>query len=168
MKTPRLLLVVQIIFFLGWGGYLLTSFQDSQEIWLQTDPIDPRDLLSGHFVALRFSNLEHPTAQGCAGKNAADSIWVHLEASEQTMQTAQGVKGIWRVTECAAYPPQGQTGVWLKGQHQRERGGYQYGIERFFLSETDPRRDARSGTVVAKVLVNREHQARITDLVATK
>lgn len=168
MKIPRLLLLVQIIFFLSWGGYLLTSFQDSQEIWLRTDPIDPRDLLSGHFVALRFSNLEQPAGQGCAAGNAIDSIWVHLEASEQTMQTAQGVKGIWRVTECATQVPQGQTGVWLKGQRQRERGGYRYGIERYFLSETDSRRDARSGTVVAKVLVNREHQARIIDLVETK
>ena len=168
MKVPRLLLVVQIIFFLGWGGYLLTSFQDSQEIWLQTDPIDPRDLLSGHFVALRFSNLERPTAQGCAGGSAVNSIWVHLETSEQTIQTAQGVKGIWHITECAAQAPQGQMGVWLKGQHQREQEGYRYGIERYFLPETDSRRDARSGTVVAKILVNREHQARIIDLVETK
>ena len=168
MKVPRLLLLVQIIFFLSWGGYLLTAFQDSQEIWLQTDPIDPRDLLSGHFVALRFNNLEHPTAQGCAGGSAADNVWVHLEASKQTIQTAQGIKGIWRITECATQSPQGQAGVWLKGQRQRERGGYRYGIERYFLPETDSRRDARSGTVVAKVLVNREHQARIIDLVETK
>jgi len=168
MKIPRLLLAIQIVFFLGWGGYLLTSFQDSQEVWLQTDPIDPRDLLRGHFVALRFSTLEHPTAQGCAGVNTADSIWVHLEASEQTIQTTQGIKGIWHVTECAARAPQGQTDVWLKGQRQRERGGYRYGIERYFLPETDSRRDARSGTVIARVLVNREHQARIIDLVETK
>lgn len=168
MKISRLLLVVQVIFFLSWGGYLLTSFQDSQEVWLQTDPIDPRDLLSGHFVALRFSHLEHPTAQGCAGGGTADTIWVHLETSGQTIQTTQGVKGIWHVTECAGQTPQEQAGVWLKGQRQRERGGYRYGIERYYLPETDSRRDVRSGMVVAKVLVNREHQARITDLVETK
>ncbi len=168
MKAHRLLLAVQIIFFLGWGAYLLTSFQDSQEIWLQTDPIDPRDLLSGHFVALRFSNLEHPTAQGCADGSPAGGIWVRMEASEQTIQTVQGIKGVWHVVECAAQAPQDRTSVWLKGQRQRERGGYRYGIERYFLSETDSRRDAQSGKVIAKVLVNREHQARIIDLVATK
>ena len=168
MKAHRLLLAVQIIFFLGWGAYLLTSFQDSQEIWVQTDPIDPRDLLSGHFVALRFSNLERPTAQGCANGSASDSIWVRVEASEQTIQTVQGTKGVWHVVTCAAQAPQGQTGVWLRGQRQKERGGYRYGIERYFLSETDPRRNAQSGKVIARVLVNRQHQARITDLVAIK
>jgi hypothetical protein len=40
-----------------------------------------------------------------------------------------------------------------------------YGIERFFVAETSPQRQARSGTVVAKIRVNRRHIARIEALV---
>jgi len=39
-----------------------------------------------------------------------------------------------------------------------------YGIERFYLNENDPRRNARSGSVLAKVKIDGSHRLALLDL----
>src|SRR6185436_20888926 len=47
-------LAAQVLFFSAWGARLLTSHRDVGIVWLATEPVDPRDLLSGNYVALRY------------------------------------------------------------------------------------------------------------------
>jgi uncharacterized membrane-anchored protein len=42
--------------------------------------------------------------------------------------------------------------------------GVQIGIERYYLAETSPQRNAKSGEVVARVAINKHRQARILEL----
>jgi len=162
----RLLLVVQFLFFAGWGAMLLRSHRDVHVVWLATAPVDPRDLLSGHYVALRYE-IESASAAKCEVREERRpaTLYVRVEPSDRTVQTAKGDVPVWHATACREDIPDAAPGeLWIEGR-PAERDRISYGIERFYVAETSVLRSARSGTVVAKVAVNAAFQARVVDLV---
>ncbi|MCK5358303.1 MAG: GDYXXLXY domain-containing protein, partial [Elusimicrobiales bacterium] len=61
MNKLKLILIIQLIFFTGWGIYLLTSVDpNASDIYLETEPVDPRDMISGTYVALSYK-ISNPT-----------------------------------------------------------------------------------------------------------
>lgn len=167
MSKLRIVLAIHILFFATWGAFLLTSHRSAKTVWLETEPVDPRDYLSGHYVALNFSMNRMSSVQPREAPGSV--IYVRLEESQRTATTNQGVVHFWEAAEWSAIAPKpGTSKIWMRGTvTDRTWGGqqYEFGIERFFVSEGSPLRNARSGDVVAEVQVNKEFQPRITRLV---
>lgn len=167
MNKLRTVLAAQLLVFAAWGGWLLYSRSaGGAEFYLETRPVDPRDLLSGTYVALNY-DITEPKADGCgAAANSGADFYVKLEDRGRTAATPAGQVPVYEAAACAAAP--GPEYGWAKAEPNRDswrRGGALYGIERFYLNENDPRKDARSGSVIAKVKIGPWHRLALLDLV---
>lgn len=114
--------------------------RSGQEVVLEVQPVDPRDLLRGDYVRLGY-NISSVPAELFAKDNAA------ADPDERTVfvRLRPGADGIWQVV-AASYgaPPAGGPGageVDMRGTADYGRGtgvasiGVDYGIERFYLPE---------------------------------
>ncbi len=169
MKKLRIVLAAQLFIFIAWGGWLLSSKNTAAgEFYLETQPVDPRDLLSGTFVALNY-DITNPQAGSCeeALKTGTwSTFYVKLEGRGRTARTAQGEVTVYEAVDCARTAP--EDGLWAKASAYggfNGRSSARYGIERFYLNENNPLKDARSGSVVAKVKIDRSRQLVLIDLV---
>lgn len=167
----RILLALQLAFFAAWGVKLLTSHDRAQTIWLATNPVDPRDLLSGHYVELRY-RIGSVAATGCQqppGAPSPTAVWVRLEQTGETIYTADGPVPISDAVACVTEPPVASAGEhWIAGRLPGHAlGDIAYGIERFYVPEDSALRTAQSGSVVAKVAIGDGFAPRIVDLVPT-
>ena len=165
MSKLRIVLLAQLAFFAAWGGWLLSSRNsDSPEFYLETAPVDPRDLISGTYVALTY-DISRPTAGSCARNDKFGPVFVKLEHRGKLVNIESGPVPVHEAVDCSANPPQ-EPG-WVSASLQHTFGGMNavYGIEKFFLNENDPRKDAVSGTVVAKVKIGHGRRLDLLDLV---
>ncbi len=162
----RIALVAQLAFFAAWGGRLLTSHRDVAVVWLATEPVDPRDLLSGHYVALRYpiGTGSRALCERLPRDAVARPVWVQLATGEDTVVTAEGVTSLFEPVRCVTAAPPPGSGIWMRGILDAD-DHVTYGIERMYVAETSPLREARSGSVVAKVGVNEVYEARLLGLV---
>jgi uncharacterized membrane-anchored protein len=163
IRLMRLVLLAQTLFFAAWGAALLRSHRIADVVWLATIPVDPRDLLSGHYVALRYP-IESPPEPGEEDGAGSPTVYVRLAPSEEAVPTREGLVRVWTAVACRRRRPDVAPGErWIVGQRgDRER--VVYGIERFYVPEGSPLRRARSGDVVAKVAIA-AFVPRIVDLV---
>jgi uncharacterized membrane-anchored protein len=166
-------LVLQLAFFAGWGTLLLTSHRVAATVWLETAPVDPRDLLSGHYVALRYA-IAAPDAGDCTAlraESAGGELFIALAPSGRTVATTQGPAALAEAVRCQATPPEPAAGAgatWIVGTLAAQGADgltLQFGIERFYVPEDSPLRQARSGDVVAKIAIDDAFRPRIVDLV---
>jgi len=165
----RLVLAAQLAFFGLWGAALVRSHADAPAVWLATQPVDPRDLLSGHYVALRY-RLSSAAAAGCDTPKTRQpvTVWVRLAETGETVLTDEGPVTLADAVACVREgPPPADGALWMTGriEPERRRDEIAYGIERFYVAETSPLRDARSGQVVAKIAVGEDGTPRIQALV---
>jgi uncharacterized membrane-anchored protein len=170
MSKLRAVLMFQLAFFAVWGGYLLAVDKSSPGgIYLETEPVDPRDLLSGTFVALNYAIGEPKSGvcQNLIGARRGSSIFVRLEKSAKTAAAGGRTLPIFEAAECALQPA-GDGELWARGTVDAPfswRGpGVSYGIEKFFVNENSPMKNARSGSVLAKVKLDRFHNLRLETL----
>jgi hypothetical protein len=156
-------LAAQLLFFGGWGARLLTSHRDVAVVWLATEPVDPRDLLSGNYVALRY-----PIARTYCDADGTTPVpvWVELAPIGTEVATADGMIAVSSQTHCRTIPPDaGEGGRWIRGTLDPHTDRITFGIERMFVAETSPLRTATTGSVVAKVALNDVSEPRLLDLV---
>lgn len=156
----RLALYAQVIFFALWAAWCMSNFNNAPAIWLSTEPVDPRDLISGKYVQLRYqaNNLEKLNCP--AGGN---TLYVRLDPAAEDTPTAKGPVRLHEAKACAA-APEGE-GIWVKAQHSRyHRGRVTYGIEKFYLNENDPLLNARSGTLAVRAAIGRDRRLRALEL----
>jgi uncharacterized membrane-anchored protein len=164
----RIALAAQLAFFAFWGARLLTSHRDVAVVWLATEPVDPRDLLSGHYVALRYGIASAATAQcqRAGGTTSPTTVYVQLAASGKTVATAEGLIVLSEPVACpTTIPHQSREPVWIVGLLEPDTGHIVYGIERMFVGEDNALREARSGSVVAKVGINDQFEPRLLGLI---
>jgi len=162
----RLVLAAQIAFFGMWGAALLRSHARAPSVWIATELVDPRDLLSGHYVALRY-RISSARAVGC-DVPAGTTVWVRLVETGATATTDDGSVPLVDAAGCVTErPTPAPSEHWIAGtvQTERARERITYGIERFYVPETSPLRDARSGQVVARLAIGEDGTARIEALV---
>ena len=156
-------LAAQLLFFGTWGARLLTSHRDVAVVWLATEPIDPRDLLSGNYVA-----LEYVVARTYCDVDGTTPVpvWVELVPNGDEVPTVDGMVTVSSATQCRTEPPAPEdVGTWMRGELDPEHDRIAFGIERMFVSETSPLRTATTGTVVAKVALNDVAEPRLLGLV---
>jgi hypothetical protein len=162
----RLVLAAQLAFFGAWGAALLRSHAGVPSVWIATEPVDPRDLLSGHYVALRY-RMSSADAVGC-GSAPGTTVWVRLTETGDTARTADGPVPLVDAERCVTERPAFDPGErWIAGTVEPAGGRDRitYGIERFYVAETSQLRDARSGQVVARIAIGEDGTARIEALV---
>jgi len=162
MNKLRIALGAQLLFFVAWAGYLLTMRASGSSVFLlETAPVDPRDLLSGTYVALSFPE---PPGPAC-GPLLRDALELYVEFKDSGAKASEAAGGlpIFVPADCSAQKRAG----WARAKVQPSWGGTRavYGIEKFFLNENDPRKDARSGEVFAKVKIDAAGQLQLLDLV---
>ncbi len=169
MSRLKYVLAAQLLFFAAWGGWLVSSRGTSAgDFYLETEPVDPRDLLAGTFVALNYP-IGRPEVCAALLKGAAHTgpLYVRLADSGVRAATPEGQVPVYGATDCAKAP--GPDGLWARGGLTRGPFSFgariRYGIERFYLNENDPRRGASSGSVLAKVRLGRGHRLFLLDLV---
>ena len=169
----RLIALTHIAIFLGWGIYLLTSHtaKNSQTIWLETTPVDPRDLLSGYYVALRFAIADHAQISAQCRLQEKENempqtVYLKLIPSDKLVHVDRNPVALWQSTACQTTPPDHTGEIWVEATYhgQGTQNRWQLGMESYYLPEGSPMRNARSGQVVARVSINQRYQARITEL----
>ncbi|OGR79169.1 MAG: hypothetical protein A2X32_11675 [Elusimicrobia bacterium GWC2_64_44] len=164
MTKLRLVLAAQLLFFTAWGGWLLASrYSDTPEFYLATSPLDPRDLISGTYVALTY-DISRPEGGACASFTGFGPLFVKLEPLGATAKTEAGEVQIYEAADCAKTAPQAPGWAAATMQYNGRLTAV-YGIEKFFLNENDPRKDALSGSVLAKVKVDKNRKLVLLDLV---
>lgn len=169
----RIALAAQLAFFALWGARLLTSHRDGTVVWLATEPVDPRDVLSGHYVALRY-RIDAPDGAGCRfddPAHMAPAVWVRLAPTGEPIMTDEGPADVAEAVDCQTERPSaGADDVWILGHPTGERGRRRllYGIERMYVAEESPLRRTASGSVVAKVAINDAFEPRLLGLVAKR
>jgi uncharacterized membrane-anchored protein len=163
----RITLAAQLAFFAAWGGQLLTSHRDVGVVWLATEPVDPRDLLSGHYVALRYAIASGAIAQceALPTRSEPRTVWVQLDESGETIATPGGSAVVSEAVRCVTEPPPPASAVWIRGTLDAQ-GHIAYGIERMFVGEDNSLRQAPSGSIVAQVALNDEFEPRLLTLMA--
>ena len=161
-KKLRLLLYAQVLFFAVWATWCMTNFTGAPCVWLDTNPVDPRDLMSGKYVSLSYP-LSDLSALNCP--SGAQPLYLRLRR-DTTAETTAGTVSVFRADACALSPE--KDGLWARTKSLRGRNRAEFGIERFYLNEDDPLLQARSGQVLAQVSLGRDHSLRIIALAAKK
>jgi len=89
----RLLVASQVLYVLGVAGAGYATTALGQRIVLATTPVDPRDLLYGDFVRLRYSISENPLVRwhDAALPRRRQAVFVLLATGPDSLSTALGV-----------------------------------------------------------------------------
>ncbi|MEA3307709.1 MAG: GDYXXLXY domain-containing protein [Elusimicrobiota bacterium] len=167
MNKLKLTLIIQLIFFTSWGIYLLTSIApEGSDIYLETEPVDPRDILSGTYVALSYK-ISNPTKGDCGRilqryRKSRVRPYVKLKQSK-TLKLDDKKIYIYDVQNCSLRrPPKDE--LWVRGTSHIGTKRISYGIEKFFINENNPLKKSRSGEVLAKVKIDRYGRLRLLNL----
>jgi len=134
------LVLLHALVLLGWGATLERARARAPHVRLEVLPVDPRDLLRGDFIALRFaistlteaqfvgrapdwSDVGHPVYVALVPK---DGVYVAAAASldRAALSSRAGRLIVGRVM----YAPQ-------MGRASRMPFGIEYGIERYYVPE---------------------------------
>lgn len=126
--------------------------RDGAEVVLQTEPVDPRDLLRGRYVRLGYGISSLPLDLLPEGQRA-DAV----SGSRLHVHLVPGADGLW--TADKAELQGGPDGVWIAGEITYrladERISVEYGIERFYAPEylaPEIERNMREGDITQTVV----------------
>jgi uncharacterized membrane-anchored protein len=122
MKTwlLRIILLLQIFGLISLYAYHLHIEETGKTYLLRAEPVDPRDLLSGDYVALQYTIGTLPDRFHISGFNVPIYVTLQLTGT------------VWEIGDVNEAPPTGDV-PYLKG---RALGGQiSYGIERYYVPE---------------------------------
>jgi uncharacterized membrane-anchored protein len=122
MKTwlLRIILMLQIFGLVSLYAYHLHIEKNGKTYLLRAGPVDPRDLLSGDYVALQYTISTLPDRFPISGSNMP--IYV----------TLQPTGTVWEIGDVHEAPPTGDV-PYLKGRAFGSQ--ISYGIERYYVPE---------------------------------
>jgi uncharacterized membrane-anchored protein len=118
----RLILLLQILGLAGLYAYHANIENNGRTYLLECHPVDPRDLLSGDYISLRYDISTLPETLANAGEDRGNVVYVSLHS----------IGSVWEIADVSPVPPAGDV-PYLKGR----AGGSQidYGIERYYVPE---------------------------------
>lgn len=172
MDWIRWALLIQLLFFIGWAGkeeWNRREVRDDSSFLIETMPVDPRDLWSGHYMTLRFriSTLAGMTTRSVTP--AVQGLDVKVKLVRDREVELQGRKyDVYRGTEWipASEAPGRMDGVWASATLGSQLEVL-YGIERYYFSEDrkDEMNKYRPGQYYVKVSVGKDGRFVLKDLV---
>lgn len=167
----KITLILQIFFFAIFGGWLYFNRENFiSEFWLETIPVDPRDMLSGTYVALRYKQEEAVTkcAQDKIGKNVY-ALWVEFGPSTKTFTLADGKKDVYyEVKNCSEKPVYSKN--WAKifiSRYMDDRIDVNF-PKKYYLNENDPRKSISSSLLAVKVKIQKDRTLTLVNLAPLK
>jgi uncharacterized membrane-anchored protein len=132
----------QLVFFAGWTAVEERRHTVGDSILVRTAPVDPRDLLSGQYMALSYDfSLTTFRVNGVQEAEEGQPVWVLLrpEGPFHVPDRVQDVR------------PNGVPSGWVVIVGRRERWRYVYGIEKYFVPEGTSTPSQRDVTVRLRV-----------------
>jgi uncharacterized membrane-anchored protein len=118
----RIILALQILGLVGLYAYYAYNEQVGKTYLLKVEPVDPRDLLSGDYVSLRYTISALPDTLPDVGTDGGEVVYVALRSAGT----------VWEIGEVNQTPPTGDV-PYLKGRAYSR--WIQYGIERYYVPE---------------------------------
>ncbi|MSR76197.1 MAG: hypothetical protein EXS68_01225, partial [Candidatus Ryanbacteria bacterium] len=155
-----LFVALQLLVIGGFFAQRLYTLSTGVQVVLRTVPVDPRDLIRGEYVALRYeiSTISKYVA-GNESFAIGDAVYVTLEKNSY--------EDIWRATQISKNQPTDYS-IAIKGKvvsvpntsadvwSQRASSiGVEYGIERYFVEAGKGKELERSGRLKVFVKVDR-------------
>ncbi len=166
----RWTLLVQILFFSAWVGYEEWIKASGQVVLLETLPVDPRDLISGQYLQLKYkiAQVEQLLGFPKPEPGRAAQIGVLLKAGGQV--NVGGIEyTLWQAVRCQVPPPSDLKtgeGVWVVGEWFYNNA-VTFGIEKYYFSEKRKSELAnlRSGKIYVRALAGKGGKLAIQGLV---
>ena len=162
----RTLVAAQVVYILGVAGAGYATTALGQKVMLATTPIDPRDLLYGDFVRLRYAIGENPLSRwhGETAPKRRQAVFVLLAPGSDSLSTAVGVY------PQAPAPGAGQAVLrgWVTDVYPASFN-LRFNLERYYVPEGSGLRLENAGRLHplrVRVSIAPWGQARITDVVA--
>jgi len=156
MKKHTLILAVQLLFFISWYVYLLND-GGGEYLYLEAEPADPSDILSGAYLELKYG-IENPEAASCASAGKSGPVYALLEQEAGR----GGGRRFYKIKECAYDRP--RSGLWVKAyRNSGGKGLYFRNIKRFYINEKD-NSGAASGKIAAKAKIRADHNFAVVGL----
>lgn len=163
-KPPLKALIITIIWIVAFFGVVIAiqeyTLYTGEEIYLETAPVDPRDLLRWDYVTLRYAFESEDIVQNyITQNNLQDGSTLYLSFTKDS-------DGLWSVSAVSETRP--SSGLFMQVQVQKQswwRGSLQTGIGKYFVPEGTGRQIelVRSDmTVLAKI--DKYGTAKIIDL----
>jgi uncharacterized membrane-anchored protein len=152
-----ILAALQIVFLLGVAASSYTVLWYGQEIRIQTVPIDPRDLVYGDHVNLKFSISELPVSlwkEPGALPDSGKTVYVLIKPTGADKSAVYDAVGGY-----ANKPSPAQDEVVIKGRISYSFDNkfiVEYGIEKFYVPENTGKEleeQAIKGNILARVKV---------------
>ena len=162
----RALVAAQVVYILGVAGAGYATTALGKRVQLATTPIDPRDLLYGDFVRLRYTIGENPLSRwhGPEAPKRRQAVFVLLAPGPDSLSTAVGVY--------PQAPTPGADQAVLRGwvtDVYRTSFNLRFNLERYYVPEGSGLRLEKAGRlhqVRVRVSIAPWGQARITDVEA--
>ena len=162
----RALVAAQVLYMLGVAGAGYATTALGQRVVLATTPIDPRDLLYGDFVRLRYAISDNPLGRwhGETAPERRQSVFVLLAPGPDSLSTAVGVY------PQAPRPGFGQAVLrgWVTDVYSTSFN-LRFNLERYYVPEGSGLRLEKAGRLHplrVRVSIAPWGQARITDVAA--
>ena len=170
VRAVRVTLLAQALFFLGWAGYQEWRVASAPTLMLETLPVDPRDLIAGQYLALRYPIGQVEMLAGFTPPypQSHTEVAVLLKPGRQVFVGGKGFQ-IWEAARCQVPPPpdlHAAEGVWVVGDWLSFHNTV-YGIERYYFSQKrlPEMANIRSGRVYVRVQVGKGGRLSLKDLV---
>ncbi|SFQ21422.1 GDYXXLXY domain-containing protein [Hymenobacter arizonensis] len=139
----RFLVAAQVLYVLGVAGAGYATSALGQSVILTTTPIDPRDLLYGDFVRLRYTISEAPMAlwrDAASAPSRRQAVFVLLAPGPDSVSTAVGVYP----KAPKAGPNQAVLRGWVTNVY-RKSFALRFNLERYYVPEGSGLRLEKAG-----------------------
>ena len=161
-KTKLLLLIVglQVLFFLSWSfsEHSKLSDPEANEILVKTEPVDPRDLISGNYFILNYKfsrSWNFKKKQNLYKKKRGLTVYAVLEKKGKYYEP--------NYISFAKISKVAKNQVIIKGKI-KYGSRLEYGIEKYFINENTKEPNSRNDKIEVLLTIDKNFSARIKKL----
>lgn len=175
MNKLKVFLLAQFAFFAVWGIWLAVTYnQIKANFWLETRPVDPRDVLSGNFIQLSY-DIENPKVKSCSklNKNSSRLVYVKLTSKGPKKLKDGREVNIMSADSCNTkpnYDEENESIVWLTAQagiceDTVDTPCLKYeNLNRYYMNENDSRLKLSTVKTAVNVRLNKKNKLKIVDI----
>ncbi len=158
IKFATIWIVIQCCGFAFWAGFEQARLAPGtgQSILVKTQPVDPRDLLSGQYMRLGYDFNRFPSGKEFSPN---DNVWASLSPVTENGRTCYQFTGCSRTKPIAATLRAGD--IVIRGRAENRRRA-SFGVERYFVPEGTETPNMRDVTV--RLRIGTDHRARIEEV----
>lgn len=163
MKSTRIYGIFLMLFFSAYASYLFmnAAMAEDEIYYILTKPVDPRDYLSGTYVALNYEIESLPSGINSCANLPVDALISVKLGKAKTVQSEVGDLDIYEIAECANSIK--KEAGWVSAHKYGKTIKYR-NINRFYLNENDTRKNNTSPCAV-KIKIGKDKNPIILDVI---